>query len=94
MSGEELERRAIEALHRLGILVDGRGRCQQCNHNEFLVVRHLIFPPVFDPQAVDEDDEPTIPCVGVICERCGHLRLFSAGYLGLLEEEDVDTSLN
>lgn len=78
--------RAFAALQKAGVFSGEKGKCQQCGHHEFLVVRHMLLPPLEGP-ASSWDRVPSVPCVGVICKSCGNLRLFSAGYLGLLGPE-------
>jgi len=87
MDKKDWQNRAIAALDRAGIYTDARGKCAQCGGSDFLVVDSPILPPVvdFNSEEGDEDNAPTIPCVGLICKRCGNLRLFSAGYLGMME---------
>lgn len=91
MDKKEFQKRAVDALLRANVHVDERGLCQQCGNNDFLVSDRVIFPPVmtFGEEEIEEDsdDAPALPCVGVICKRCGHVRMFAAGYLGILAPE-------
>ena len=59
-----------------------RGDCPQCGHREHSTA-DLISAPNFTPGSMIIGG-PTVPMLPVICNNCGHVRLFAAVLMGLM----------
>ncbi len=82
VSQDKLDR-IIEVLNEKGAIKP----CPRCGNEEFTLVDAYINQPVQDDYSGINLGGPTIPCVIVICQKCGFISQHSLGYLGLLEKK-------
>lgn len=76
---------------KIHIWLEGRGRnakCGSCGEDDFVLLDHFLAPPVWrsGPQLFGY----AYPMVGLVCQNCGHLQLYSAVRMGAIASADGD----
>jgi len=63
-------------------------QCEICGHNHWAVVEQAIPLQMTVPYGAFKISPSQIPSAGLICKKCGNLRLFALGVLDLLPKPE------
>ncbi len=70
----------IEKLTERGVQI----KCELCGQNSWAIVDQAVSVQITDLSGAFKIPPPQIPCAGLVCNKCGNLRLFALGALDLL----------
>lgn len=62
-------------------------QCELCGNNDWAVLNMSVSLHLSDMSGKYSIPPPQVPTGGLVCSKCGNVRLFALGALGLLAEK-------
>lgn len=79
---EDFKKQVVDELAKRGV----KPQCEICGHNDWVVVDQAVSLHITDLSGSYKIPPPQIPSAGLICKRCGNIRIFALGALDLLPD--------